>query len=123
MIPNMKSGIGHSLLPEDEYKTLHVLKIFSEKTVILSGNICKSEGREEITECDVIRAMQQFALPSSGFWQTMDDPPDEIIHVKPVPVHELQVLWDAWKPCKNKDELGWLVREKIEDLKKNIELN
>ena len=31
MIPNMKSGIGHSLLPEDEYKTLHVLKIFSEK--------------------------------------------------------------------------------------------
>ncbi|MAD26005.1 MAG: hypothetical protein CMO44_17755 [Verrucomicrobiales bacterium] len=118
----MKSGIGdYSLLPEEEYKVLHILKIFSEKTIVLSGNICKLEGRDEISENDIVRAMQQFALPTSGFWQNMETPLDDLIHATPMPLHELNSRWNEWIPDKTTDELGFLVRIKVDELKKNIE--
>ncbi len=117
----MKSGIGdYYMLPEEEYKVLHILKIFSEKTVVLSGNICKLEGRDEISGTDVIRAMQQFALPSSGFWENMETPPEYLIYAKPIPVDELNIKWNDWNPDKNKDKLGFMVYNKINELKKNI---
>ncbi len=120
----MKSGIGdYSMLPEEEYKVLHILKIFSEKTAVLSGNICKLEGRDEISETDVLRAMQQFALPTSGFWKNMETPLDDLIYAKPIPLDELISKWNDWNPDKNTDKLGFLVYNKINELKKNIEFN